>query len=115
MFHRFFSRLYYKCVYLNVIYVFTYDASVFIWDVVYVYNGFKCFSGVFASVFRCMFYLFSDYVAIVTSECFKTRSGVASLLSHFYCLASVSAVGCKCTWRSMRDVGRQAWEEEGGR
>jgi hypothetical protein len=56
---------------------------------VYVYNGFKCFSGVFASVsdacFKC-FICFQSYVAIVALG-FKSRSSVcisllAFLLSH---------------------------------
>jgi hypothetical protein len=45
-----FSDVCCKCVYLDVAYVFAHMMQVFYLDVSYVYNGFKCFSGVFASV-----------------------------------------------------------------
>jgi hypothetical protein len=64
-----------KCVYLNV---------------VYVYNGFKCFSGAFGSgsdpCFKC-FICFQTYIAIVASSCFKTRLSVACSSSPFSRLA----------------------------
>jgi hypothetical protein len=69
--------------------------QVFYLDVAYVYNGFKCSSGIFASVLdACLkcFICFQTYVAIVASECFKTRSSVASPSSPFCCLALVSGV-----------------------
>ena len=76
-----FSDVCCKCVYLDAAYVFTHMMQVFYLDVAYVYNGFNCFSGVFASVsnvcFKC-FICFQKYVAIVTPGCFKTRSGVTS-------------------------------------
>jgi hypothetical protein len=69
--------------------------QVFYLDIAYVYNGFKCFSGIFASVldacFKCFIY-FQMNVTIVASECFKTRSSVASPSSTFCCLALVSSV-----------------------
>ena len=46
MFHLFFSDVCCKCVYLNVAYVFKDMIQVFYLDIVYVYNGFKCFSNV---------------------------------------------------------------------
>jgi hypothetical protein len=50
-----------KCVYVDVVYIFTYMLQVFYLDVVYVCNSFKCFSGVFASVsdkyFKCFIVL----------------------------------------------------------
>jgi hypothetical protein len=56
MFHFFFN-VRCKCVYRNVVYVFTHILQVFYLDVVYVCNDFKCFSCVFASVsdecFKC--------------------------------------------------------------
>jgi hypothetical protein len=74
---------------------YTYAASVYL-DVAYVYNGFKCFLGVFASVsyawFKC-FICFQTYVTIVASGCFKTRTSVASPSSPFCCLVSVLGVG----------------------
>jgi hypothetical protein len=67
--------------------------QVFYLDIAYVYNGFKCFSGIFASVldacFKCFIY-FQMNVTIVASECFKTRSSVPS--SPFCCLTLVSSV-----------------------
>jgi hypothetical protein len=53
---------------------------VFHLDVVYVYNGFQVFFQVFFckcsdACFEC-FICFLLYVAIVASECFKSRSGV---------------------------------------
>ena len=63
-----------KCVYLDVAYVFTQMMQVFYRDVAYVYNGFKCFSSVFASVSDACFIYFQTYVAIVASVCFKTKS-----------------------------------------
>jgi hypothetical protein len=70
--------------------------QVFYLDIAYVYyNCFKCSSSIFASVldayFKC-FICFQTYVAIVASECFKTRPSVASPSSPFCCLASVSGV-----------------------
>jgi hypothetical protein len=54
-----FSDVCYKCVYLDAAYIFTYMMQVFYLDVAYVYNGFKCFLCVFASVsdacFKCSF------------------------------------------------------------
>jgi hypothetical protein len=59
----------------------TYVASVLSGCCVCFYNDFKCFSGVFVSVsdtcFKCFIYL-QTYVASVASECFNSRSGVAS-------------------------------------
>jgi hypothetical protein len=44
-------------------------------------SGFKCFFRCFCKCFRCMFQVFiclQAYVASVSFECFKSRSGVAS-------------------------------------
>jgi hypothetical protein len=81
--------------------------NVFYLDVVYAYNCFKCFSGVFASVsdacFKC-FICFQTYVAIVVYGCFKIRSSVASPSSPFSSLASV---------RSARGGGGPYWRGVG--
>jgi len=86
-----FSNVCYKCIYLDIAYVFIHMMQAFYLDVAYVYNIFKYFSGVFASVsdacFKC-FICFQTYVAIVAYGCFKTRSGVT-----FYYLTSTSGVG----------------------
>jgi hypothetical protein len=42
-FHLFSFDVYYKCVYLEVAYVFTQMMQAFYLDIAYVYNGFKCF------------------------------------------------------------------------
>jgi hypothetical protein len=80
-----FSDVCCRCVYLDVAYVFTHMMQVFYLDVVYVYNGFKCFSGVFASIsdacFKC-FICFQSYVAIVALG-FKIRSSVCISLLAF--------------------------------
>jgi hypothetical protein len=64
-----------RCVYLNVAYVSHICCKCFIW---------MLYSGVFVSVsdacFKC-FICLQTYVASVASECFKSRSGVASLSS----------------------------------
>jgi hypothetical protein len=75
--YGFFFDVCYKCVYLDVAYVFTYMMQVFYLDVAYVYNGFKCFLCVFARRMFQMFICFHTYVAIVAPVCFKTRSSVA--------------------------------------
>jgi hypothetical protein len=63
-----------KCVYLYVAYVFTHMMQVFYLDVVYVYNGFKCFQVFFSSIsyacFKCFIY-FPMYVAIITLDVSK--------------------------------------------
>jgi hypothetical protein len=79
MFHLFFIRILQVC--LSRCYIcFTYMLQVFYLDVAYVWNGFKCFSCVFASIsyacFKC-FICLQTYVAIVASGCFKSRSDVA--------------------------------------
>jgi hypothetical protein len=62
MFHLFFPTYVTSVFYLNVSYVFMHMMQVFYLKVAYVYNGFKCFSSVFASIQThvSMFYLFSD-------------------------------------------------------
>jgi hypothetical protein len=68
MFHLFFSDVCCKCVYLDVAYVFKHMMQVFYLDVAYVYNGFECFSDVFASVsdacFKC-FICFSHMLQLL--------------------------------------------------
>ena len=56
-----FSYACYKCIYLDVAYVFTHMMQVFYLDVAYVYNGFKCFHVFFqvfqthvSFIFKCM-------------------------------------------------------------
>jgi nitrogen fixation protein FixH len=70
------------CVYLDVVYVFTHDASVLSVMLRMFTIILSVFSCVFASVsntcFKCLI-CFQTYVAIVASGCFKTRSGIASL------------------------------------
>jgi hypothetical protein len=64
----------------------TYNASVLSGYVAYVYNGLKCFLGIFASVLDARFnyfICFETYVAIVVSGCFKTRSSIAYPSSPF--------------------------------
>jgi hypothetical protein len=67
------------------------------------YNGFKCFSGVFASVldayFKC-FICLHTYVASVASGCFKSRLIVVSPSSLFCCLALVSSPSPGAGWAS---------------
>ena len=63
-----------KCVYLRVAYVFTHMMQVFYLDVVYVYNGFECFSGMFRLCFpdaccNCV-YLDVAYVLHICYMCF---------------------------------------------
>jgi hypothetical protein len=81
MFHIFVC----KCFYLDVAYVFT--------------MIFKCFLGVFTSVldacFKCFICLQTTYVASVASECFKSKSGVASLS-----LPCVASPRCLLFWAS---------------
>jgi hypothetical protein len=48
-FHPFFRRMLQVCLFGCCICFHIYDTSVYL-DVVYVYNGFKCFSGVFEIV-----------------------------------------------------------------
>jgi hypothetical protein len=93
MFHLFFSNICCKCIYLDVAYVFKRMMQVFYldeWMLCMFYDGFKCFSGIFASHSNACFICFHTYVAIVASRYFKTRSSIASLSSPFYYLASVS-------------------------
>ena len=70
--------------------------QVFYLDVAYVYNGFKCFSCVFAGVsdtcLKC-FICFQTYIAIVASGCFK-------LDQVLYLPPRLSSVSPRC----------QAWE-----
>ena len=70
MFYLFFKRMLQVC--LSRCYVFTHIMQVFYLDVAYVYNGFKCFSCVFAGVsdtcLKC-FICFQTYIAIVASGC----------------------------------------------
>jgi hypothetical protein len=82
-------------------------------DVVYVYNGFKCFSGVFASVsdvcFKC-FICFQSYVAIVAHG-FKSRSSVASHSLPFRCLTLVLGLG---RWKQFPlEQARHGWAGAG--
>jgi hypothetical protein len=64
MFHLFFST-YVASVYVDIAYVFTHMMQVFYFNTTYVYNGFKCFSGVFANVSDACFICFQIYVVIV--------------------------------------------------
>jgi len=109
-----------KCVYLRVAYVFTHMMQVFYLDVVYVYNGFKCFCKSFRCMFQ-MFNLFSNVCCNCLSGCLKTSSSVESPFLPFCCLASVSGVGrrrrsplarvgpmCLSVGAAGRDVGGQA-------
>jgi hypothetical protein len=70
-----------KCVYLYIAYVSHTCCKCFIWMLRIFYNGFKCFSGVFASVldayFKC-FICLHTYVVSVASGCFKSRLVVTS-------------------------------------
>jgi hypothetical protein len=60
--------------------------QVFYLDVAYVYNGFKCFSGVFAGVSDACFICFQIYVAIVASGCFKLECCIYHLAFLLSCL-----------------------------
>jgi hypothetical protein len=71
-----FSNTCCNCVYLDVAYVYTYVACVFIRMLSIIAMIFKCVSGVYSSVsetcFKCFIFL-QTYVAIVASRCFKSR------------------------------------------
>jgi hypothetical protein len=86
-----FIRMLQVCLPRCCIYFYTYAASVYL-DVAYVYIGFKCFSGVFASVsyawFKC-FICFQTYVTIVASGCFK-------LERVLHLLPRLSVVSSRC-------------------
>jgi hypothetical protein len=72
----FFLHILQVCLFGCCICFHTYNASVLL-DVAHVYNGCKCFPGVFASISDTYFkYLicFQTYVIIVASRCFKTIS-----------------------------------------
>jgi hypothetical protein len=61
----------------------TYTLHAFYMDVMYGCNGFQLFSGVFLSVSEACFKYFlylQTYITTVVFGCFKSRSGVASLL-----------------------------------
>jgi hypothetical protein len=69
---------------------------VFYLFVAYGCNGFQVFSGVFFKCLRSMFQVFiclRMYVATVVFGCFKSRSGVASLLLVFCYIVSVCPLG----------------------
>jgi hypothetical protein len=87
-----------KCVSRDVVNVFTHMMQVSYLNVAYVHNGFKCFFKCFRRMFQIFIY-FQTYVATVASECFKSRSDVASPSSPFCCLASVSGVRSERWWR----------------
>jgi hypothetical protein len=57
----FFFNVCCKCVYLDVVYVFTHMLQVFYLDITYILQCFKCFSGFFASdsdaCFKCFIVL----------------------------------------------------------
>jgi hypothetical protein len=83
---------------------------VFLVDVVYVLSGccvclqwfssvFRVFSSVLEACFKC-FICLQTYVASVAFGCFKSTSGVASLLLAFYCIASVSPPPTDADWSS---------------
>jgi hypothetical protein len=100
--------------------------QMFYLDVAYVYNDFKCFSGVFAGVsdayFKC-FICFQTYVVVVASRCFK-------LDRVLHLPPRLSSVSPRCqAWEdgdvpigmggphvlaggcSKLEMGRQAWDE----
>jgi hypothetical protein len=72
-------------------YVFTHMMQVFYMDVAYVYNSFKCFLGIFASVSDACFICFQSLIVIVALGCFKTS--VLHLSGRF------SAVSPRCQTR----------------
>jgi hypothetical protein len=78
-------------VFIWMLHMFTHTLHVFYLDVAYGCNGFQVFSGVFSSVlkacFKC-FHCLQTYVATVVFGCFKSRSGVASLLPTFCYIVS---------------------------
>jgi len=96
MFHLFF-QMYVANVFIWLLHMFhTYVASVFSGCCVCFTLIFKRFSGVFASVSDvCFKYFicFQTYIAIVASEYFKTRSGVASPFPPFCCLIGAGGGG----------------------
>jgi hypothetical protein len=70
----------------------THTLHVFYMDVMYGCNGFQLFSGVFLSVSEACFKYFlylQTYITTVIFGCFKSRSGVASLLLAFCCIVLV--------------------------
>jgi hypothetical protein len=80
MFHLFFQTYVASVFIWMLCMVHTYVASVLFRCCVCFYNGFKCFSGVFANVLDACFKCFINlqmYVASVVYGCFKSRSGVA--------------------------------------
>jgi hypothetical protein len=87
MFHLCFSDACCKCVYLDVAYVPHICCMCFIWMFAYGFNGFQVFSEACFKCFNCL----QTYVAIVVFWCFKSRSGVASLLPTLCCIISPSA------------------------
>jgi hypothetical protein len=87
MFHLFFRRMLQVCLCEYCI-CFTHMLQVFYLDVAYVYNGFKMFSDVFASVsnacFKCFIGLLLHFFASVASGYFKSKPDVA----HRICVRS---------------------------
>jgi hypothetical protein len=117
MFHQF-CATYVESAFIWMLHMFSHIwCKFFFLDVAYVYNGFKCFSGVFASILNTWFKCFICFQKYVASRCFKTRSSVASPSSLFCCLVSVSGAGgphVLAGGRSKRDVGRQAQDARRG-
>ena len=93
MFHLLFSDLCCKCVYLDVAYFSHMCCKCFIWMLRMFAMVFKCFL-VFLQVFQTHVSIVSSVsrrMLKVLAGCFKSRSGVASLLPIFCCIVSPGA------------------------
>jgi hypothetical protein len=97
----FFFNVCCKCVYRNVVYVFTHILQVFYLDVVYVCNNFKNFSCVFASVsdecFKC-FIVFRRMLQLLHMDVSKLdwELHLPPRLLLPYLGAAFSHIYCKC-------------------